>query len=271
MPSGKVGFFTPQNVAISQSAQLTTAGPQSALVVQMSGTQWATARFVFAGPCTASQTFEFDYSIDGVNWIASGQGAPYVKRVDAVSANPSVVFGSTATVGGNSLSFNLSTYGASTWELPLAANVQAVRILALGSPGVGLVPTVTVTGGLPYVPNVPITATMFDVTSAADSAINSALIDLSGWRNYTLLVVTPAGGGFTLQDPDDTGTNDSNVAIAGASVSGFMTASSTFTPTGASFTLATGGSLAVPWTKRMNFINNAVVALTSRNRMTVFR
>ena len=246
-------------------------------ILAISGTQWATARFAFTGTLS-SQTLEFDYSSDGINWTASGQGAPYVRRIDATTANPTTVFGSTATVGGNNLSFNINTYGASTWDLPLAGNVVAVRLLPL-SAGAG---AVTVTGGLPYVPGVPVVATLFDVTSIANTALDTLVLDLSGWSTLTATYVTPAGGSGKVYLVGDDGNSIFGGSLGAGGTASFLAAASafctaTFSSTQA-VTITSGSSITGQGTvalgppgKRMDFFAAAVAGLTSRIRVEAKR
>ena len=248
--------FVPTIGSISNSGSINSSS--ASVVLNILGTQYATARFAFTGTLS-SQTLEFDYSIDGVNWLPSGQGAPYVKRIDAVSANPSVVFGSTATVGGNSLSFNINTYGASTWELPLAGNVQAVRLLPL-SVGAG---TVAISAGLPYAPGIPVVATLFDVTSVTNTAIDTGTLNLTGWSQLLIGFITPAGGSGAILPLDDTG-----VAAFNASVS-FGAAATSF----ASMQLGSAGASAsaMPLPARLHITTIAVAGLTSHIRAEASR
>ena len=236
----------------------------AATILPISGTQWATARFAFAGTLS-TQTLEFDYTIDGTNWIASGQGAPYVKRVDAVSSNPSVVFGSTATVGGQAQSFNISTYGASTWELPLAANVQAVRLLPL-STGAG---TVTITAGLPT--GTPVAATLLDVTSAINTAI-SLTADVSGWGS--LLTFYSCGTGLiaAAAQVDDSGSTTAGIWQSAVSAYGLVSQ----TRNGAVAGIGSGLLAGTPYgfsimPRRQNWATTASAGVMSRFRVEASR
>ena len=252
------------NPAVPATGSLATSG--NIVSFNISGAQWATARFVFSGTF-ASQTLEFDYSIDGVNWTASGQGAPYVKRVDAVSANPSVVIGSTATQGGNSLSFNINTYGASTWELPLAGNVQAVRVKALSTAGAAVV---TISAGLPYVPGDQTTYTFFDVTSAANTALNTGILEVAGWNSALVFESNPAAGSGQILQIDDAGGNMNAAMVAiGAIPAWFNLAKGN----GASLTatVSTQGVYYAPLPKRIIVNTIAVSGLTSRIRIEASR
>ena len=204
------------SVVLPQSGSLLNTG--DIVQLNISGAQWATARFVFA--TGTSQTLEFDTTSDGVNWIASGQGAPYVKRIDAVSANPSVVIGSTATIGGNSLTFNLSTYGASTWELVLAGNVQAVRVKALGT--ITSANLVTINYGLPYQLGVPVTSVLFDVTSQTNYALSTGIWDLSGWRSVSTYYQCGTGLQASGVYYDDSGATPASIWLSATSGYGWI-------------------------------------------------
>ena len=184
-------------------------------IVQLNidGAHWATARFVFA--TGTSQTLEFATTNDGVNWLPSGQGACFVKRLDAVSANPTIVFGSTATMSGASYSFNINTYGASTWELPLAANVQAVRVKALST--ITSANLVTVNYGLPYQLGVPVAATYADLLTATNTALLVVGLDLTGWSSIMSYWVTVGGSSSSaaMNALDDAGSSIGSIWASG--------------------------------------------------------
>ena len=244
-------------LASPRSTQPTPVPVQNNYVtMNVSGSYWATARFIFTGTF-ASQTGEFDYTIDGVNWLPSGQGAPYVKRVDAVSANPSMVFGSTATVGGNSLTFNINTYGASTWELPLAGNVQAVRFIALSTSTAK--PVVQIQTGLPYVPGVPVTATMFDNTSAVNTANDTGILNISGWATLGYGGAVPATGSYLGYVVDDAGNSISGAFNGTATIA---TGTTVYSGWGPGQSGSSGAAVQVP--SRVRFYASAVSSLTSR-------
>ena len=249
------------------SGSLATSG--NTVVLPISGAFWATARFQFFGTF-ASQTLEFDYTIDGVNWLPSGQGAPYVRRIDTASANPTIIFGSTATVGGNSLSFNINTYGASTWELPLAANVQAVRVKSLSTAG-GV--TVGISAGLPYNSWNSVTATFFDVTSTSNTALDTGTLDVSGWRNTLYILQDALGAGpvnVNLYWVDDTGSPfqalTSNGALSSQAVGALGVGAAN---TGGATGVTNGSGIVQP--KRIRATIGAASATSGRIRLEVQR
>ena len=248
-PSAVTGTATP----------LTSNG--SVATLNISGAQFATARFVFTAP-SGSQTLEFDYTIDGVNWIPSGQGAPYVRRLDVATANPSIVAGSTFTAGGTPASFDLNTYGASTWELALAGNVQAVRVKSLAT-GTA---TVIISGGLPYQLGVPVVATLFDMTSASNTAMTLNCMDAGGWSRATMFVNSGGTPSLNFQSTDDAGTVLANLVST--------------TTAGAQYTIGPGAitsqggygqpsASALP--KRFQVVSAAVTSATSRVRVEIYR
>ena len=237
------------------------------VVLPISGACWSTARFKFYAPAS-SQTIEFDYTLDGVNWIPSGQGAPYVKRVDAVSANPTVVFGSTATVGGIAKSFNIITYGASTWEMPLAANVQAVRVLALSTST--QFNQITISSGMLVGSPGSTSATLFDETSATNTALVTGTLDFSGWAATLISATVPSGGSGAVQYFDDTGAAAANSLSFASGTASYVTGGVNSFPSSASMSgIAYSAMPGLP--KRVSAFIVATTALTSRLRIEVRR
>lgn len=272
--SGAVSFqmdadpapFSAAGASGASAAPAQLANGQSS-VLSISGAQYAAVRFQFSGT-VSSQTFEFDYTIDGVNWIPSGQGAPYVKRVDAVSANPTIVFGSTATVGGIAKSFNINTYGASTWEMALAANVQAVRVLAL-STGAPL-NQVTISSGMLVGSPGSTSATLFDETSATNTQLSLVNLDFSGWVATLISATVPSGGTGAVQYLDDTGTAAVNSLSFASGTSSYVTGGVNSFPSSASMSgIAYSAMPGLP--KRVSVFIVATTALTSRLRIEVRR
>lgn len=162
-------------------------------VLPISGTQWATGKLVVGAGFLG--TIVPEISIDGgVNWLA----AAYSKRLDAVSANPTV-------------QATLTSVTPSTWEIPLPANVTHLRarLSAVTTPG-----PVTLSGSLPYVPGVPVTAVLWDTTAAFGVAINTTTLDASGWQSAEFMFVNGDTGGVSRN------LNVSPINSAGASVGG---------------------------------------------------
>lgn len=240
------------------------------VVLPISGACWSTARFKFYAPAS-SQTLEFDYTIDGVNWIPSGQGAPYVKRIDAVSANPTIVFGSMVTVGGTLKFFNIVSYGASTWEMPLAANVQAVRVLALSTST--QFNQVTISSGTLVGSPGSTSATLFDETSATNTQLSTGALDFSGWATTLITAIVPAGGSGAVQYLDDTGAaaiNSLSFASGGAGTTSYVTGGVNSFPSASSMS-GTPYSVMPGLPKRASAFITATAALTSRMRVEVRR
>ena len=237
------------------------------VVLPISGACWSTARFKFYSPAS-SQTIEFDYTIDGVNWIPSGQGAPYVKRIDAVSANPTVVFGSTATVGGTLKFFNITTYGASTWEMPLAANVQAVRVLALSTST--QFNQITISSGTLVGSPGSTSATLFDETSATNTALVTGTLDFSGWATTLITAIVPSSGSGAVQYFDDTGAAAINSLSFASGTTSYVTGGVGSFPSSSSMS-GTAYSAMPGLPKRESAFITATAALTSRMRIEVRR
>ena len=142
----------------------------------ISGGQWATAKFTVKTAGTATATAQV--SIDGgINY----NPAPYAKRLSTVSANPTVqAITATTLVTGD------------VWEVPLPANATHFQLLCGGT---GSVTTVTLSGGALYVPGMPVTATLYDVTTAFTVGQTTGVFDTSGWSQGSVIVINGDTGG----------------------------------------------------------------------------
>jgi hypothetical protein len=228
------------------SGTLTTITTDT-VAVALSGTRWATAKFSVTTAGTATATAQI--SIDGgFNYFASA----YAKRLSTISANPTVqAISATTLVTGD------------VWEVPLPGNATHFRLLCGGT---GTVTTVSLSGGLPYVPGVPVTAVLYDVTSATNTALISPIFDVSGWT-WEFHTFTSSGGApsFQINNFDDAGAtfvNDytSNVANYFGGLG-----------PGLAHTTNTAASFGAPLPKRVRFNSAAIAAQTSRIRSEVRR
>ncbi len=213
---------------------------------------------VAAAPGTAKLTAEYttDTIVPPVNWLT----APYSKEIDLVSANPLVQ------------AWSNQTAVAGTFETPLPGNCTAFRV-RVGTGGTAV--SVSLTGGLSYETGVPVTATLYDVTSAVNTALNTGTIDSSGWVSASLsgFMSGVAGGTFGVNPVDDFGA----VGVLGIPQWGVVTATGvayvaqfgSSTPVGPSrgITLEALGMLP----KRINASMSPVAAITGRIRIEVRR
>jgi hypothetical protein len=217
----------------------------------LTGSQWATAKFVVGTAGTAVVTPEV--SIDGgTNYFASA----YAKQIGTVASNPIVaqILGTVAA-------------GAS-WEVPLPANATNFRLrCAVG----GTATTVTVSGSQPYAPGAPVHAVLYDTTSAVNTALDTGTLDMSGWQLASVHYTTPAGGSGTISEVDDAGTSVA-IETVPASANSFATFSAipAFNVTAVALPAA-GFFGSAPLLRRMRFQSAPVAALTSRIRIEVRR
>ena len=215
------------------------------------GNIWATARLTTVSFGTVGQTLEVSND-GGINW----QLAPYAKRVDAVAANPQVFSFLGATPGAGSI-----------YEIPLAGNTTNIRSRASSS---GTPSIITLQGGALYTPGVPVSAILFDVTTAINTQVDTGILDGSGWTSALVLLPAPSTAFFTISDVDDTGASFSLVAqtIPG---SGYVV---TFGVGGGGAVIANNPTLyptGMPVPKRLRVIVPAVAAATGRVRLEVRR
>lgn len=149
------------------------AGTDATTQVKIDGQTYASVIAAVSG--TATSTLTWEMSVDGTNWVA----APYGKRTDASSANPTTA----AT---------LATTGAvsQVWEIPIPATATNVRVRmsswTSGTLTVGLSP-----GRTAGATSKRIRATLYDVTNLTTVTPTTGVLDTSGWSN---VLVWTAGG-----------------------------------------------------------------------------
>ena len=235
-----LGVPTPSTAPVSGT--LTTITTDK-VTLPISGGQWATAKFTVTTAGTATATAQV--SIDGgINYIA----APYAKRLSTVSLNPTVqAITATTLVTGD------------VWEVPLPANATHFQLLCGGT---GTVTTVTLSGGVLYVPGMPVVAVLYEVTSAVNTVNNTGILDVSGWASLGIYALTPAGGSGNGFTGDDAGADIVGVWTAGAAYNAY----SGWGP-GAAGAQAISAQL----TRRVRFTLAPVAALTSRLRIEARR
>jgi len=221
-----------------------------AVGIAIAGSDYATARFTVLQAGTATATAQV--SIDGgVNYIP----APYAKKVSAVSANPTVQAISATTL-----------VTADAWEVPLPGNCTNFRLLCAAS---GTATQVSLTGGAPYVIGVPVAAVLYDVLSAVNTALDTGVLDFSGWTIVSVFYTTPAGGSGAIKQVDDAGTAVSILTVPASAGVLVMLAEAGPTSTTA---VATSGAVSVGMRlKRAQLTSAQVAAVTSRIRIEAFR
>lgn len=223
-----------------------------AVQLALQGQRWATAKFTT--PAASTVIVSAQVSLDnGVNWVAS----PFGKRTDQVGANPTL----------NALQ-SVSFAQAQSWEVPLPANATNFRLVAAvgGTSG-----SFTILGLQPYVPSAPVTAVLFDTTSAVNTAIDTGTIDLSGWEFINVSYTTPAGGSGTISMVDDAGASVTMFTVPASAGAWYPFATASPSVTQVTALPATGATGALPISKRMRFQSAGVAALTSRIRIEARR
>lgn len=173
-----------------------------AVTIALSGGLWATAKATFGATASGIALATEVSSDGGVNWIPS----PLAKDVTTVAANPAFLASGTGAVG----------YSSKAWEVPLPANATHFRVRATAALGSAL--SVTLAGGTPYVAGVPIVATLADLTSAVNTAIDTGVLELNGWTSE-LANFTTSGVASTLAQAVRIGSNGAanggaNIAVA---------------------------------------------------------
>lgn len=177
------------------------------------GQQWASFRVrtdnLFNG------TLQGEISLDnGVNWIS----AAYATNQTVISANPSV----TSTM--------IAVATVTTWSTPLPGNSTRCRARATSIITAGLV--FAYNGDL-YAFGVPVVAVLVDFTGATTTAIDTGILDTSGWtflEGYTNAV---SGTAVQMLGVDDTGASTpAYVNASTPAAGGFVSAFGPGIPTG---------------------------------------
>jgi len=212
---------------------LNDAASIAALGTQLASVQWAVTA-AGSGAITTEYTDDPNGQLS-LNW----KPTPYSKRLDVQSVNPAVApWVNAAPVVGN-------------YETPLPGNCTAFRIRYQTA---GTQTAVSITPGLPYVPGVPVTATLYDVTSALNTAIDTGTLDISGWASA--LVIHLSSGGVP-------GFVDNALSDAGLLYQASTATANAFIWYGV------GGTKAL--NKRMDFSSTAIAAQTSNIRIEARR
>jgi hypothetical protein len=224
------------------------------IVMQISGTQWATAyvKYVGATP-TPTVSVQLGVSLDGgINWLVGFFGAPMGKRLTAVSANPTLDAMGSGWLGGAT---------DQLYEVPLPANATHLRYRAVTG---GTAGTMVLMGGSPYV-GLPVTGVLWDFTSTAGSAASTGTFDMSGWSTAEVLWQSAAGNpGININQVNDDGTTG-GVLAATANLNGLVTIG----PGGTTLPLVGTASYMLP--RRIEAHCGAFAAQTTRIRVEVRR
>jgi hypothetical protein len=180
-----------QQVFPIQSDATTLLATNDVVKLTISGEQWASVVWVVSTAGSGGITTEYTIDPRGAasgNWLAS----PYAKRLDQVSANPSVaVWANTTPVVG-------------TYETPLPGNATAFRIRYQTA---GTATVIQLSVGSFFTPGVPVRGVLFDVATTAGASNNTGAIDVSGWSAVAvdIVVTTAVTGAASLNEIDDTG------------------------------------------------------------------
>jgi hypothetical protein len=245
-----------QQLYFTNSVPTTLVATNDAVCVPLDGQQWASAMWTVATAGSGGITTEYTNDpsatpCSSLNFLPSA----YAKRLDQASANPS-----TSPWANN-------TPIAGRYETPLPGNATAFRIRYQTA---GTATVITLAGGAVLVPGVPVVATLWDVTSAVNTAIDTGILELgAGWASASAFIVTPAAGSGAINVVDDAGTS-----VALHTVPASATVMVTFALGGPSAVTAVAASGTVPigvLSRRMRFTTAAVAAVTSRIRVEVRR
>lgn len=235
------------------SKTLTLAAPGSNAIIWGSVTAPMTMIVDTGAPGFTGMTVVFEQTFDGTNWSASAFG----KRTDAVSTSPTVAPDTSS-----------SPAARSVWEVPIPATAWGfrARVSAIASGTTALSVAIGRATG-------EICATLFDNTSAVNTALDTGILDMSGWQQVVTTFNLPGTCTGDCFSVDDTG----SVALGnyGTHVNAGLVAWVYFggTGPGPSSSTATlqgtygGGAM----TRRMQFKTSAGAAVQSRMRVEVKR
>lgn len=215
------------------------------VVIRAYGTDTLDVVWTLTG--TATSTITWEMSIDGgTNWIAS----PFAKAITA-TANPATA----ATY---------ATSGATTANLiiPIPSNCTHVRarmssftsgsLVAAGRPG----RAVTGTGRS--------VATLYNTTSANNTALDTGTLDVSGWDTLTLALLSGTGTpAFNLYAVDDAGVT-STLAFFTSAYSSTWVGIGAAGPAPAYTAPGTFRGTLGPLPKRINAISGAIAGVPTR-------
>lgn len=141
----------------------TLAAVNDAVTIRALGTDLADVQFSFTG--TATLTITWEMSLDGTNWVAS----PYAQRTDATTANPTIA-----------ATFAASGATPAAFFVPIPGNCLYMRGRVSAYTSGSLVGNAR--PGRPYVPGVPVVATLVEVSSV-NVAYDSGILNVAGWSS----------------------------------------------------------------------------------------
>ena len=229
----------------SISGTLSAAG--DTCVLPISGSQWASAKIAFSTAVAGSVTLTV--SVDGgTNYVT----APYAKRIDAATANPTVLAFVTISPAG---------YSKATWELPLSATVTHVRV----SNVTAATNTLTLSAGQPYVPGVPVVGVVADiVNSDGTTPVDTGVMDLSGWSSLVYTFSSGSSGSTTYAYVIDSAGNQ--IPLNSNNIPNTTTGA-----VGRGVKAIANVSFAVPLPRRMQFYSDENSGSADRWRLVVRR
>jgi hypothetical protein len=185
LPAFAQSTFTSGDPAGGISASLVIANDN--VMVKAEGRQWATVVWTVSTAGSGAITTEYTSDRNLNNWLP----APYTKRLDQVSSNPTIqTWANTTPVAG-------------TYETPLPGNAVAFRIRYQTA---GTATTIFLSAGTAYNPGDPITATLLDITEGSIGAgIAAQVLDIAGWNATAYSFTTPTTQVWSLKFLDSTG------------------------------------------------------------------
>lgn len=169
------GFSSPTSMSVGDTLCAGTPGGLS-----------GTARFLVDTGASTGVVVTWMQSVDfGYSFVASA----YAKQVDAGLANDLVK--PTASVSGQ-------------YEFEIPANATTSCAFLTASSGAV---TITQIAGRPFVGGQPVTAVLYDQTSAVNTALDTGVLETAGWKYMTISGTAPSGGLISAVMVDDTGTS----------------------------------------------------------------
>lgn len=255
------------------TATVITAGREQSVTgnfvaIPVDPSKWGTVVFTFTASAF-SGTLTWDVMINGqwytVGLVSATQpvvGTPYATLVSSTGSGSPTVAGSVV----------YTTTAADTWELPLPGNATQVRVRCSAFTSGSV--TVTLAPGKPYVPGT-LAATLYDITSGTNTALDSGTVELAGWSRASVSVVGSgaSNGVLTINEVDDAGASLATFGGGGGTITG-TTPIAVIYSDGTNAAASNLGSSNYGYgylPKRLRLQSGAVAAQTSRLRCAVRR
>jgi len=225
------------------------------LTLSILGTKWATVKFHADTAGTTTITAQY-YKDSGL--IVNARPSAYCTRLSTASSNPLVqaISSTTLTTG-------------DWWECPLAGDTTQFQLLAAAG---GTATTISVAGGVPYAPGVPVYAVLWDVTPPSGSSNNTGTLEGSGWSalSWDIVVTGASTGTAAVQEVDDAGSAITIATLPGLGVGTFAGGLGTGVSMGTGITPITGLTQ-VPLPRRFGFALAGAASSVIRLRVVVRR